>query len=46
MEVVGDTAGSPVTVYMEVVGDTAGSPVYSVYRGGGRYCRKSSGPCI
>ena len=33
-------------MYIEVVGVTAGSPVNSVYRGGGSYDRKSSGPCI
>ena len=32
--------------FLDVVGDTAGSPVDRVYRGGGRYGRKSSGPCI
>ena len=33
-------------MYIEVVEDTAGSPVDRVYRGGGSYGRKSSGPYI
>ena len=33
-------------MYIEVVGVTAGSPADSVYRGGGRYSRKSSGQCV
>ena len=33
-------------MYIEVVGDTTGSPADCVYRGGGKYGRKSSGPCI